>query len=106
MAWVYLLLAGLLEIAWMAGMKYSEGFSRLLPSVLTVAALVGSFILLLFAIRTIPMGTAYAVWTGVGAAGAAIVGILLFDEPADLARLLCVAVVVAGVVGLKLTSPA
>ncbi|HVG95257.1 MAG TPA: quaternary ammonium compound efflux SMR transporter SugE [Planctomycetota bacterium] len=106
MAWVYLLLAGLLEIAWMAGMKYSDGFSRLVPSVLTVAALVGSFILLLFAIRTIPMGTAYAVWTGVGAAGAAIVGILLFDEPADLARLLCVAVVVAGVVGLKLTSPA
>ena len=106
MAWVYLLLAGLLEIAWMAGMKYSDGFSRLVPSVLTVAALVGSFILLLFAIRTIPMGTAYAVWTGVGAAGAAIVGILHFDEPADLARLLCVAVVVAGVVGLKLTSPA
>ena len=106
MAWVYLLLAGLLEIAWMAGMKYSDGFSRLVPSVLTVAALVASFILLLFAIRTIPMGTAYAVWTGVGAAGAAIVGILLFDEPADLARLLCVAVVVAGVVGLKLTSPA
>jgi quaternary ammonium compound-resistance protein SugE len=106
MAWVYLLLAGLLEIAWMAGMKYSDGFSRLVPSVLTVAALVASFVLLLFAIRTIPMGTAYAVWTGVGAAGAAIVGILLFDEPADVARLLCVAVIVAGVVGLKLTSPA
>lgn len=106
MAWVYLLLAGLLEIAWMAGMKLSDGFSRLLPSAVTVLALVGSFVLLLLAIRTIPMGTAYAVWTGVGAAGAAVVGILCFDEPADLARLACVAVVVAGVVGLKLTAPA
>jgi quaternary ammonium compound-resistance protein SugE len=105
MAWVYLVLAGLLEIGWMAGMKLSDGFSRLLPSALTVVAMVASFALLLLAIRTIPMGTAYAVWTGIGAAGAAVAGILWFHEPADLARLLCVGLVVAGVVGLKLTAP-
>jgi quaternary ammonium compound-resistance protein SugE len=104
MAWVHLLLAGLLEIGWMAGMKLSEGFTRLVPSVLTVLAMLGSFALLMLAIRTIPIGTAYAVWTGVGAAGAAVAGIVFFREPADLARLLCVGLVLAGVVGLKLTA--
>lgn len=104
MAWIYLIAAGLLELAWMVGMKLSEGFTRLLPSAGTVLAMIGSFVLLLLAIRDIPIGTAYAVWTGIGAAGAALVGILLFDEPRDLLRLACVALIVAGVVGLKLTS--
>lgn len=104
MAWVYLLLAGLLEIAWAVGLKYTEGFTRLWPSLWTGAAMVASMLLLAVAVRTLPIGTAYAVWTGIGAVGTALLGIVLFGEPRDAARLLCVLLIVAGIVGLKLTS--
>ena len=102
MAWVYLVIAGVLEIVWAIGIKYTEGFTRLWPSLITAAAMVASFYLLSQAIKTIPVGTAYAVWVGIGASGVAIASILLFKEPATAARLLCIALIVAGVVGLKL----
>ena len=104
MAWLYLLVAGLLEVAWAVGLKYAEGFTRLWPSVWTGAALVLSMILLAAAVRTLPLGTAYAVWTGIGAVGTAALGILLFGESASPARLACIGLIVAGLVGLKLTS--
>ena len=104
MAWVYLLLAGLLEIAWAVGLKYTEGFTRLWPSLWTGAAMILSMLLLAAAVKSLPIGTAYAVWTGIGAVGTALLGILLFGEPRDAARLLCVLLIVAGIVGLKLTS--
>ena len=104
LAWVHLFLAGLLEIAWALGMKLSHGFTRLGWTLFTAAAMVLSFAFLLLAIRQLPLGTAYAVWTGIGAAGTALVGIFFLGEPSDLARLLCIAAIVAGVAGLKLTS--
>ncbi len=104
MAWLYLFVAGLLEVAWAVGLKYTEGFTRLWPSVWTGAALVLSMVLLAAAVRTLPLGTAYAVWTGIGAVGTAALGILLFGESAAPARLACVGLIVAGLVGLKLTS--
>src|SRR3712207_6720187 len=105
MAWVYLLVAGLLEVAWAVGLKYTEGFTRLWPSVWTGAAMLLSMFLLAVAVKDLPIGTAYAVWTGVGAVGTALLGILLFGEPRDAARLLCIALIVAGILGLKLVSP-
>lgn len=104
MAWVYLVLAGVLEIVWAVGLKWSEGFTRPWPSVVTGVALVASFWLLALALRTIPLGTGYAVWVGIGAVGATVFGILVFDEPASLARVGCIALIVAGIVGLKLTA--
>lgn len=104
MAWLYLFVAGVLEIGWAIGLKYTEGFTRLWPTVLTGVALVFSMILLAVAVRQLPIGTAYAVWTGIGAVGTAILGIVLFDEPFDTARVLCIALIVAGILGLKLTS--
>ena len=104
MAWVLLFFAGLFEIGWAIGLKYTEGFSRLVPSVLTVAAMAISFYLLSAALRTLPVGTAYAVWTGIGAVGTAILGIVLFGEPATAARLTCIALIVAGILGLKIFS--
>ena len=104
MAWVYLLVAGLMEVAWAVGLKYTEGFTRLWPSVWTAVALVLSMILLAAAVRTLPLGTAYAVWTGIGAVGTAALGVALFGESASPARVLCVGLIVAGLVGLKLTS--
>jgi quaternary ammonium compound-resistance protein SugE len=104
MAWLYLLLAGLLEIAWAVGLKYTEGFTRLWPSLWTGAAMILSLLLLAVAVKSLPIGTAYAVWTGIGAVGTAVLGILLFGEPRGAARLLCVLLIVAGIVGLKLTS--
>ena len=104
MAWLYLLVAGLFEVGWAVGLKYTEGFTRLWPSVWTAVALVLSMILLAVALRTLPLGTAYAVWTGIGAVGTALLGIVLFGEPREAARLLCVLLIVAGIVGLKLTS--
>ncbi|TXD38283.1 multidrug efflux SMR transporter [Lujinxingia vulgaris] len=106
MPWLYLLAAGLLEIAWAAGLKVSEGFSRPLPSFLTVLAMIGSFGLLAMALRSLPLGTAYAVWVGIGAAGTAIVGTLVFNEPMGASRLFFIALLVAGVLGLKLTHTA
>jgi len=104
MAWIFLTLAGLFEVAWAIGLKYTEGFSRLLPSVFTIVALVASTWLLALALRSIPIGTAYAVWTGIGAVGTATLGILLFAEPATALRLASIALIVAGIAGLKLAS--
>ncbi len=105
MAWGDLLVAGAFEIVWATGLKYTEGFSRLWPSVGTVAAMSVSMVCLALALRAIPLGTAYAVWTGIGAVGVAILGIILFNEPRDLARLFFIFVIIAGIVGLKLSSP-
>lgn len=103
-AWLSLVLAGLFEIAWAVGLKYSAGFSRPLPTVLTVLAMIASFWFLAQALRTIPLGTGYAVWTGIGAVGTAILGIALFAESAHAARLACIGLIVAGIIGLKLTA--
>ncbi|MFO1345143.1 MAG: quaternary ammonium compound efflux SMR transporter SugE [Rhodocyclaceae bacterium] len=105
-AWLVLFVAGLCEIGWAVGLKYTEGFSRLWPSVGTVAAMVASVLLLGLALKALPLGTAYAVWTGIGAVGTAISGIYLFNEPRDALRLACIALIVAGIVGLKLVTPA
>jgi len=102
MSWTYLLLAGILEIVWAIGLKYAEGFTRLWPSVVTLVAAGLSFYLLALAIRTIPVGTGYAIWTGIGAAGVAILGIVLFGEPATAARFAFLAMIIVGIVGLKL----
>ncbi len=104
MAWFMLILAGLLEIGWAVGLKFSDGFTRLAPSVATVLAMAGSLALLGVALRTLPLGTAYAVWTGIGAVGTVAFGVLLFDEPASVARLVCAGLIVAGIVGLRLTA--
>jgi quaternary ammonium compound-resistance protein SugE len=103
MGWFYLIGAGILEVVWAVGLKYTEGWTKLWPSVGTGAAMVVGFVLLSQALKTIPIGTAYAVWTGIGAVGTAIAGMLLFDEPRHIARLVCIFLVVAGVVGLKFT---
>jgi quaternary ammonium compound-resistance protein SugE len=104
MEWTMLAVAGLFEVAWAVGLKYTDGFSRWWPSVGTAIAMVVSVVLLALAMRTLPVGTAYAVWTGIGAVGTALLGIALFGEPATLARLGCIALIVAGIVGLKLTA--
>ena len=104
MAWVYLFFAGLFEVGWAIGLKYTEGFTRLVPSVLTVAAMILSLGLLGLALKTLPVGTSYAVWTGVGAVGTAALGIYLFAEPATVARLVSIGLIVAGIVGLKIVS--
>lgn len=106
MAWVLLLVAGMLEIVWAIGLKYTEGFSRPLPSAVTLAAMVGSVVLLGLAMKTLPVGTSYAIWVGVGAVGTAILGMVLFAEPASAGRLVSLALIVAGIVGLKLATPA
>jgi quaternary ammonium compound-resistance protein SugE len=103
MAWVLLLIAGLLEIVWAIGLKYTEGFTRVWPSLGTGAAMVASVVLLGLAMRGLPVGTAYAVWTGIGAVGTVVLGILLFGEPATAGRLVCILLIVAGILGLKLT---
>jgi quaternary ammonium compound-resistance protein SugE len=102
-AWVLLVIAGVLETGWAVGLRYSEGFTRLWPSVFTVLAMIGSFWLLAQSIKVLPLGTAYAIWTGIGAAGAVVYGIFFFDEPATAARLGCIALILAGIAGLKLT---
>jgi quaternary ammonium compound-resistance protein SugE len=102
MTWAVLFVAGLLEIGWAVGLKYADGFTRLWPSVATVVSLLGSMGLLAVALRTLPLGTAYAVWTGIGTVGTAVLGIVLFREPATAMRLTCIALIVAGIVGLRL----
>ena len=104
MAWIYLVIAGLFECAWAIGLKYTEGFTRITPSVLTVAAMAISFWLLSTAMRTIPVGTAYAVWTGIGAIGVAVMGMILFGESRDVLRIISLLLIVTGIVGLKLVS--
>ncbi|MEA2934347.1 MAG: quaternary ammonium compound-resistance protein SugE [Variibacter sp.] len=104
MAWLYLFVAGLFEVGWAIGLKYTDGFTRLWPSVWTIAAMTASVVLLGLALRTLPVGTGYAVWVGIGAVGTAILGIVLFGDPRDPTRLVCLGLIVAGVIGLKLTA--
>jgi quaternary ammonium compound-resistance protein SugE len=106
MAWVLLMVAGLLEVGWAIGLKYTEGFTRLWPSIFTLAAMVASVVLLGIAMKSLPVGTSYAVWVGVGAVGTAILGMVLFGEPATAGRLASLGLIVAGIVGLKLASTA
>ena len=106
MSWVILVIAGVFEIGWAVGLKYTEGFTRLWPSVITIAAMILSVVLLSIAMKTLPMGTAYAVWVGVGAIGTAVVGIVVLGEPASAARLVSLTLILAGIVGLKLATPA
>ena len=105
LAWIVLFFAGLCEVAWAVGLKYTEGFSRLWPSVGTLAAMLASVVLLGWSLKTLPLGTAYAVWTGIGAVGTALLGMALFDESREVARLVCIGLIVAGIVGLKLVTP-
>ena len=104
MAWAYLFIAGLFEVGWAIGLKYTEGFTRLVPTLLTVAAMILSLALLGLALKTLPVGSAYAVWTGIGAVGTAALGIYLFGEPATAARMASMGLIVAGIVGLKLVT--
>ncbi len=104
MAWIYLLIAGAFEIVWAVSLKFTDGFTRLWPSVGTVVAMGISMVCISFALRTIPMGTAYAIWTGIGAAGTVIVGMMWFNEPRDAMRLLSIAAIIMGIAGLKLSS--
>lgn len=104
MNWIYLIIAGILEIGWAIGLKYTEGWSKLYPSLITVVLMIASFQFLSMALKTLPIGTAYAIWTGIGAVGTAILGMIIFDEPSDLSRILCILLIVVGIVGLKLTA--
>jgi quaternary ammonium compound-resistance protein SugE len=104
-AWVLLLVAGLLEVGWAIGLKYTEGFTKLWPSAFTLVAMVGSVLLLGVAMKSLPVGTSYAVWVGVGAIGTALLGILLFGEPANAGRLVSLGLILAGIIGLKLATP-
>jgi quaternary ammonium compound-resistance protein SugE len=105
MAWALLVVAGLCEIAWAVGLKYTDGFTRPLPTALVVGAMVASVWILAIALRTIPVGTGYAVWTGIGAVGTAILGMAIFNESRDVLRILCIVLIVAGIAGLKLVTP-
>jgi quaternary ammonium compound-resistance protein SugE len=105
MPWILLLLAGLSEIGWAVGLKYTEGFSRLWPSVGTITAMIVSMILLGLAVKSLPIGTSYAVWTGIGTVGTAILGIALFGESMSPMRIVCIALIAIGIIGLKLVSP-
>jgi quaternary ammonium compound-resistance protein SugE len=104
MTWTYLLVAGIFEIVWATGMKYSDSFRNLLPSIITISAMVFSFFFLSKALKTLPLGTGYAVWTGIGTIGTTIVGIILFGEPRDLSRIFCILLILFGIFGLKLVS--
>jgi len=105
MAWIYLVIAGLLEVGWAIGLKYTEGWTKLGPSIVTVIGMIASFYFLSQALRTLPLGTAYAVWTGIGAVGTVVLGMALFGEPVEALRLTCIGLIVAGVVGLRVVSP-
>lgn len=101
MAWLYLLIAGLLEIVWAIGLKYTEGFTRILPTSITVVAMIFSVIFLGLALKALPIGTAYAIWTGIGIVGTTILGMVLFNEPADVLRIVCILLIITGIAGLK-----
>ncbi|GHA70658.1 DMT family transporter [Pontibacter akesuensis] len=103
-AWVYLLLAGICEIGWAFGLKYSEGFTKVGVSIVTVVVMILSFVLLSQAMKTLPLGTAYGIWTGIGAAGTAVLGMVFLDEPRDVIRIVCLLLIITGVVGLKVFS--
>ena len=104
MNWIYLITAGILEIGWAIGLRYTEGWSKFLPSVLTLAMMIASFYFLSLALRTLPIGTAYAVWTGIGIVGASILGMFVFKEPLEFVRIFCILLIIGGIAGLKLTS--
>lgn len=104
MNWVFLGIAGLLEVAWAIGLKYTEGWTKLVPSLITGTLMIASFYFLSLALKSLPIGTAYAVWTGIGTVGAAILGMFLFGEPKDAVRIACILLIVAGIAGLKMTS--
>ena len=104
MAWIYLVIAGFFEVGWAIGLKYTEGFTRVVPSTLTIVSMIVSVLLLGLALRELPVGTGYAVWTGIGTVGTAVLGIYLFGEPATAARLACIALIVSGIAGLKFLS--
>ncbi|MBZ0178899.1 MAG: quaternary ammonium compound efflux SMR transporter SugE [Melioribacteraceae bacterium] len=104
MAWILLFIAGIFEIGWAVGLKYTEGLTKLYPSIFTIAAMLLSFYFLAAAVKTIPIGTGYAVWTGIGAVGTTILGILLFDEPKNIMRILCIFLIIIGIIGLKIFS--
>ena len=105
MAWILLFVAGLFEIGWAVGLKYTDGFTRPIPTILTAGAMVASVVLLGLAVRSLPLGTAYAIWTGIGTVGTVILGIWLYGESSDIIRLGCIALIMAGIVGLKLVTP-
>lgn len=104
MAWIYLIIAGVFEVVWATGLKYSHGFTKLYPSLITLGGMIISFYLLSLATKSLPIGTAYAIWTGIGALGAVIMGIFLFNEPANILRIVFLCLILAGILGLKLTS--
>ncbi|HML36690.1 MAG TPA: quaternary ammonium compound efflux SMR transporter SugE [Bacillota bacterium] len=104
MKWAALVIAGMMETGWAVGLKYSQGFTKLVPSILTVIGMIASFYFLSLALRDLPLGTAYAIWTGIGAIGTVILGIILFKEPADMMRLICIGFILIGIIGLKISS--
>ena len=104
MNWFYLLIAGILEVGWAIGLKYTDGWTKLYPSIMTVIGMIASFYFLSLALKSLPIGTAYAIWTGIGTVGAAVLGMVLFDEPRDVVRILCIMLIIAGIAGLKITS--
>ncbi len=105
MKWLMLIVAGLLEMGWAIGLKYSQGFTKLIPSIFTILGMIASFYFLSLALKNLPLGTAYAIWTGIGTVGTVISGIILFKEPIDIIRLICIGFIVVGIVGLKVVSP-
>ncbi len=104
MKWVMLIIAGLLETGWAVGLKYSHGFTKPIPSILTITGMIASFFFLSLALKSLPLGTAYAIWTGIGTVGTVVLGIILFKEPVDIIRLICISFIVVGIVGLKVVS--
>lgn len=104
MAWISLIIAGLLEVVWAVGLKYTEGFSRLVPSIVTVGGMIASFFFLSLALKSLPLGTAYAVWTGIGTIGTVILGMIFFKEPVDMVRILFIMTIIVGITGLKVTA--
>ncbi|EPR11688.1 quaternary ammonium compound efflux SMR transporter SugE [Ruminiclostridium papyrosolvens] len=104
MKWIMLVVAGLLETGWAVGLKYSHGFTKPIPSILTIAGMIASFFFLSLALKNLPLGTAYAIWTGIGTVGTVVLGIILFKEPIDIIRLICIGFIVVGIVGLKVVS--
>jgi len=105
MKWLILIVAGLFEMGWAVGLKYSQGFAKLIPSIFTIVGMIASFYFLSLALKSLPLGTAYAIWTGIGTVGTVILGIILFKEPIDIIRLICIGFIVVGIVGLKVVSP-
>lgn len=105
MKWLMLIVAGLFEMGWAIGLKYSEGFTKLIPSIFTIVGMIASFYFLSLALKSLPLGTAYAIWTGIGTVGTVTLGIILFKEPIDITRLICIGFIVVGIVGLKVVSP-